>query len=219
MIGEDRHDDDEAARDRADIEALYRLLEEEIVPLWEKRDEQGLPRAWLERSRHASRTIPPRFDALRMVEEYRVRAYEPQARRRLALEAGSHAALRTLAAERRRVREGMAQVRVVELRVGDPSVLRAGDAFEVEARVQLGPLSPNDVHVELVLGERGQDLHDLAAPQTVRLAPDGAGADGARSFTGRVLLRSAGRLAYGVRVRPRSEEAGLSPLHEPAVWA
>jgi phosphorylase/glycogen(starch) synthase len=219
MIGEDVHDADEAIRDRADVEALYRLLEEEIVPLWERRDEHGVPRAWLERARHALCTIPPRFDALRMVEEYRVRAYEPQARRRLSLEASSHAAVRSLAAERRRIRDGMAQVRVVELRVGDPGVLRAGDAFEVEARVALGALDPADVHVELVLGERGSDLSDLDAPQTLRLAPNGTASDGVRSFTGRVLLRSAGRLAYGVRVRPRSEDVGLSALHEPAVWA
>ena len=60
---------------------------------------------------------------------------------------------------------------------------------------------------------------ELDAPQTLRLAPNGTASDGVRSFTGRVLLRSAGRLAYGVRVRPRSEDVGLSALHEPAVWA
>jgi len=218
-IGVDAAESDEAARDRADVEALYRLLEEEILPLWEKRDAQGLARAWLERARRALVTIPPRFDARRMVEEYRTLAYGPLARRRLELEAGGHAPLKALAADRRRVHEGFARVRVVELRVGDPAALRVGDALEVEARVDLGPLAPADVHVELVLGARGACSQELEQAQIVRLAPHAAGPDGLRSFTGRHLLRAAGSLAYGVRVRPRSEEAGVSPLHEPAVWA
>jgi starch phosphorylase len=218
-IGAQEAESSEAARDRADVESLYRLLEEEILPLWEKRDAQGLPRAWLERARRALTTIPPRFDARRMVEEYRTLAYGPLADRRLELEARGHAPLRALAADRRRVHEGFAGVRVVELRVGDPALLRVGDALEVEARVDLGALAPADVHVELVVGARGSGAEDLEQAQVVRLAPHNAGSDGVRAFTGRYLLRVAGRLAYGVRVRPRSEEAGVSPLHEPAIWA
>jgi phosphorylase/glycogen(starch) synthase len=232
-IGAPDSGSDDEARDRADAEALYRLLEDEVLPLWARRDAQGLPREWLERVRRALTTIPPRFDAARMVAEYRDRAYAPLARRRLLLEADGHAGLKDLAAARRRVREGFAAVRVLSVTVsvgGDPARKSAGDPLDVVVRVNLGSLTPEDVHVEFVLGERpanaGENgalpagsVHDLASPVVVRLAPDGTEENGERRFTGRYDLAVPGGYGYGVRVRPRSEEAGVSPLHEPAVWA
>ena len=86
-------------------------------------------------------------------------------------------------------------------------------------------LASADVHVELVLGTRsegtglgagGPDLHD---PLVVALSPDPGSGPGARRFRGRHVLEAPGGYGYGVRVRPRSLEAGISPLHEPAVWA
>ena len=59
-----------AARDAADAEALYRVLEEEVVPLFYERDEEGLPRGWIERMLDSLLTIPPRFSTHRMVGEY-----------------------------------------------------------------------------------------------------------------------------------------------------
>ncbi|MFM8979358.1 MAG: alpha-glucan family phosphorylase [Planctomycetia bacterium] len=218
MVGSEAACASDEARDRADTEALYRLLEQEVLPLWARREAGGLPRAWLERARHALQTLPPRFDAQRMVEEYRQLAYAPQATRRLALEAGGHAALRSLAAGRRRIREGMGRLRVLEVEVGDPSRLAVGSRLEVSVRLELGGLAPGDVRVELLLGERSDTDEDLRAPQCVRLAPAGGGA-GVQLFRGGALLERSGRLAYGVRVRPCSEEAGLSPLHEPGLWA
>jgi starch phosphorylase len=215
-----------APRDRADAEALYRLLEDEVLPLWGRRDPQGRAREWLVRARRALATIPPRFDAGRMVAEYRDRAYAPLALRRLALEANGHARLKALAAARRRIRAGFSAVRVLEVKVGDAAGLSAGDALDVEVRVDLGALVPDDVHVEFVLGERPADegsatggVHDLLRPVVVRLADRGPATEGGRRFTGRYDLALPGCYGYGVRVRPRSEEAGLSPLHEPAVWA
>lgn len=218
VVGSEAPAASEEARDRADAEALCRLLEHDVLPLWAARDAQGLPRAWLERARRALQTLPPRFDAVRMVEEYRQQAYAPQARRRLELEAGGHAGLRSLAAARRRVREGMAGVRVLEVEVGDPARLAVGDRLEASVRLDLGSLAPADVRVELVLGERGPGEEDLRDAQRVSLAalPPVAGV---HLFRGGVRLERSGRLAYGVRVRPASEEAGLSPLHEPGLWA
>lgn len=207
------------ARDRADAEALYRLLEDEVLPLWAQRDAEGLRRPWLERVRRALATLPPVFDAVRMVAEYRDRAYGPMARRRLALEADGHQRLKALAAERRRVRDAFPGVRVVRAAVGAPDRLAVGDALRVEAVVALGALAPADVHVELVLGRRAGDAPtDLHDPVLVALAPDAErGPEGWR-FRGEAPLAQPGAYGYGVRVRPRAADPSTSPLHDPVVW-
>jgi starch phosphorylase len=65
------------SRDEADAEALYRLLEEEVVPLYFDRDSDGVPRRWIHLVKEAIRTAAPVFSARRMVKEYAERMYVP----------------------------------------------------------------------------------------------------------------------------------------------
>jgi starch phosphorylase len=69
--------DDPAAVDAADAEALYRLLEEEVVPTFYDRDANKIPGRWLQKVREAIRTTMPRFSARRMVKQYAEWMYAP----------------------------------------------------------------------------------------------------------------------------------------------
>ncbi|RUM88340.1 MAG: alpha-glucan phosphorylase, partial [Thermodesulfatator sp.] len=66
----------EGDRDPQDAEALYRILEEEIVPLYYQWDETGIPRAWVRKMKEAMKSIVPRFCARRMFKEYVTRFYQ-----------------------------------------------------------------------------------------------------------------------------------------------
>jgi starch phosphorylase len=71
---------DEGAQDWADAQDLYRLLEEEIVPLWYDRDAEGVPQGWLDRMRRAQGTSLWDFSTTRMLAEYVEQMYLPAAR-------------------------------------------------------------------------------------------------------------------------------------------
>jgi starch phosphorylase len=73
---------DEAV-DAADANALYALLEEQVVPAFYERDRDGIPRRWLSIVRESIRSVAPRFSARRMVKEYVERMYAPAMSRRL----------------------------------------------------------------------------------------------------------------------------------------
>ncbi len=62
-------------QDAQDAEALYRVLEEEVVPAFYDRDASGLPRRWLAVVKEAIRTVVPRFSARRMVKQYAEQMY------------------------------------------------------------------------------------------------------------------------------------------------
>jgi starch phosphorylase len=66
---------DHAAQDARDAAALYDLLEQEVVPLFYDRDDDGIPRRWVSRIKHSLATIGPRFCSQRMLEEYVGMAY------------------------------------------------------------------------------------------------------------------------------------------------
>jgi starch phosphorylase len=69
--------DDPAAVDAADAESLYRLLEEEVVPIFYDRNASRIPVRWLQKVREAIRTTMPRFSARRMVKQYAEWMYAP----------------------------------------------------------------------------------------------------------------------------------------------
>jgi starch phosphorylase len=65
--------------DAADAQALYRLLEDQIVPAFYDRDRSGIPARWLTIVKEAIRSVGPQFSARRMLKEYAERLYVPAA--------------------------------------------------------------------------------------------------------------------------------------------
>ncbi len=61
--------------DAEDAESLMNILENEIVPLFYERDEQGLPQGWIARMRESIKTVTPYFTTQRMVREYAEKYY------------------------------------------------------------------------------------------------------------------------------------------------
>ncbi|MGK2957265.1 MAG: alpha-glucan family phosphorylase [Acidimicrobiales bacterium] len=72
-------DDDSSMTNSAEAEALYRLLEVEIIPAFYDRNESGIPTRWLRIVKEAIRTVMPRFSARRMMKQYAEEMYEPLA--------------------------------------------------------------------------------------------------------------------------------------------
>ncbi|HSH04982.1 MAG TPA: alpha-glucan family phosphorylase [Anaerolineae bacterium] len=76
-IGEARDYDSYEEQDRQDAESLYNLLEQEVVPLYYKRDRDDIPRGWVELMREAIVSNAPQFSMRRMVKEYTEQLYIP----------------------------------------------------------------------------------------------------------------------------------------------
>jgi glycogen phosphorylase len=67
----------EAQQDEADAEALYTVLEEQVLPAFYERDEAGLPQRWIALMRESIAELGPRFGTARMAAEYVERLYLP----------------------------------------------------------------------------------------------------------------------------------------------
>ena len=72
-------------QDQADAETLYRVLEEEVVPLYYQQDRDGVPRGWVNMMKESIRTVGPQFSTRRMVKEYTERYYVPAIKNALEL--------------------------------------------------------------------------------------------------------------------------------------
>jgi starch phosphorylase len=78
-IGDGREHGEDAAWDTSEVESLYMLLEEQVVPEFYDRDAQGVPSRWLERVRESMATLTPEFSASRAIREYTNDHYLPAA--------------------------------------------------------------------------------------------------------------------------------------------
>jgi glycogen phosphorylase len=78
-IGTGRTHTNMDVHDKCDGENLYRVLREEVIPLFYQRDRDGLPRGWIKRMKRTIRTLGWRFNANRMVMDYTLKCYIPAA--------------------------------------------------------------------------------------------------------------------------------------------
>jgi starch phosphorylase len=78
-LGDGQEHGDDPAWDATEAEALYDLLEREVIPEFYTRDETGIPTAWVKRMRESMARLTPRFSAHRTVREYTEQHYLPAA--------------------------------------------------------------------------------------------------------------------------------------------
>jgi starch phosphorylase len=78
-IGSGRTHSNMDVHDTRDGEDLYRVLRDELIPLFYNRDRDGLPRGWIKRMKRTIRTLGWRFNADRMVMDYTLKCYIPAA--------------------------------------------------------------------------------------------------------------------------------------------
>lgn len=148
--GQEHHDD--PAWDDAEAEALYDLLEREVIPEFYARDGEGIPKAWVARMRKSMASLTPRFSADRVVREYTEQHYLSAATtyRERAADKGA-VGRRVVDWQQALEREWPA------LRFGEVKIESDGERHAFEVQVYLNDLDPNAVRVELYAdGVNGQ---------------------------------------------------------------
>ncbi len=205
-IGTFDHDLPNDHREDVESDALYRLLEHEIVPAFYDRNEHGVPERWIRRMRRCILALAPRFSTHRMVKEYALKYYFPAHNAATRLEADSFQQAISLADHLERMRRAWPRVRINSVQ---SELTRGGALMDLTAVVELGALTPAEVTVQLRRGlldwsgelmqaellpmEHEKDLHDGAQRYRVRFEP-----------------RRSPREAWVVRVLPH-DRAMVSP--------
>jgi starch phosphorylase len=143
-LGDGREHGDDPAWDAVEADALYDLLEREVIPEFYTRDESGIPTAWIKRMRESMACLTPRFSANRAVREYTEQHYLPAA-----------AAYRERAADKGTVgrqvvnwRHALGQ-KWTTLHFGEVQVATDAEWHTFQVEVYLNDLDPNAVRVEL----------------------------------------------------------------------
>ncbi|SDB85422.1 starch phosphorylase [Raineyella antarctica] len=201
-------------RDAQEAAALYDIIENEIVPRFYERDGNGLPTKWIQMIRDITSGLTPKILASRMVREYTETMYVPTAKASAKIAQGRTAA--DTAAWKQRIRAAWPQVSVSRVEGLEQSAMSLGTALEINALVNLGELTPDDVDVQMVVGEVDDD-DELHSIRTIT-ATAGEVVDGARRYRATIELDRPGSVGVTCRVVPRHDqlsniaEMGLAAL-------
>jgi starch phosphorylase len=201
-VGNGEEYDDENYADEVESAALYRVLEDEIMPTFYDRVEGGDPTRWIAMMKSCLRMALGFFTTRRMVSEYRDYFYKPaSANFRSLLENDAGQAL-ALVSQRQRLDSQWGNVQVKPPRANtDLSTLYAGDSFTATTAVYLGHLRPEEVRVELCHGpadSQNRIRQHHFVPMTV-------GADhtnGWFDYTCKLPMPESGRFGLTARVIP-----------------
>ncbi len=207
--GEEYPEDQFDYQDTVESNAIYDLLEKEIVPLFYDRGRDGLPRGWIARMKMAMRDHAAVFNTNRMVREYFEVCYLPSAERSRRLQADNQGRARALAAWKARLRQGWSQIRIERVWADPPEgqELRVGDQLQVQAEVALGTLNPTDVTVELFYGPLDAEGLIVRAQTSPMLIAQSKG-QGVFVFAGGITCATSGRHGYALRIVPNHEDLG-----------
>jgi starch phosphorylase len=143
-LGDGKEHGDDPNVDAAEAEALYELLEREIVPKFYQRDQQGIPTQWIAMMRESMARLTPVFSANRTVREYTEKHYLPAAAAYCARAAEHGKAAVELLAWQRTLNENWEHIRF-----GQAHVETRGGQHLFEIQVYLDDVSADAVHVEL----------------------------------------------------------------------
>lgn len=211
--------DDPEEQDRIEAEALYDVLEHEVVPAFYERGADGLPRRWIERMKNAIALLCPAFNTNRMLREYAERLYLPAVQAYRTLTADGCAGARALAGWRSRIEAAWPKVRVEAVEAAGTGELHPADELDVRAHVHLDALRPEEVAVQLCIGPLGED-GEIAEATVIPMTWAGRGKHGHHAFEARAAAaRRGGPHGLTVRVLPHHPALPSPFLPGKVVWA
>ena len=142
VIGRGEVYEDADYQDEVESNALYDLLETEVIPLFYSRSQDGVPHGWIERIKESLATLVPQYNTNGMVREYLEDLYLPNQRRWEQLN-GDRERIARLSEWKAGIRSAWSEVRIEEVEADSPQRPKVGARIPVSASVRLGSLAPH----------------------------------------------------------------------------
>lgn len=200
-IGKGEQYQDDEYQNQLEADALYDLLESDVVPTFYDRGADRIPRHWIERMKASIGTLCGFVNTHRMVGDY-MRGFYVRAHSQFRSVDANHAQrARALANWLTQVRTEWPRVRIEQVKKNGAETLLVGTNMNVSARIQLAGLSPDDVAVELYVG-RLNPVNEIVNPATERMRSVSNAGGGVWVFEAAASCATSGMHGFTVRVRP-----------------
>ncbi len=209
---------DDQYGDKVEAEALYSILEQEVIPLFYKRNGQNLPHGWIAKMKSTMRTVAPIFNTHRMVQEYAERFYLPSERRYSSLIEDDYAHAKELNQWLINLQQHWQELHVDSIEGDDREGITVGSTVHLKAHIRTGALAPTDIQVQAYYGAVDSE-GQIKRQGTVALDAVSQEPDGSWLYEGDICCVQSGLQGYTLRIQPAHHLLGSSPLPGMIVWS
>ncbi|UJF32332.1 alpha-glucan family phosphorylase [Paenibacillus hexagrammi] len=194
-------------QERENTDAIYRVLEQEIIPLYYHQGE--VPHSWISRMKHSIQTLAPVYNTHRMVEDYTTITYLPTANRSLRFVKNGYDLATKVADYKQFIKQNWHHVKI--LSVEDRAAKKTTEVLagsegppakkEITADVYYGPIWPPDTAVEIIYYEEKDGSWEQ---MIVNMQPTGDFLEQIQRFKASIPAHLIHGPHFSVRVRPIS---------------
>ncbi|MFO7558617.1 MAG: alpha-glucan family phosphorylase [Desulfobacterales bacterium] len=204
-IGNGEEYDDHHFQDAIESQALYNLLENDVIPCFYDRRDGDVPEKWMKMMKASIKTAMKNFSALKMVKQYNERFYLPAAERTHELLANDAEEAKELNLFRERLNANWSEIKIDRPVRNMEGPFRVGSSFSVAAEVTLGKLRPDEVDVELYYGNiKTIDTVSKAYIEKMSVKEDRG--SGIYLYECAVNCKWPGRFGFTARVVPKGDD-------------
>jgi starch phosphorylase len=193
-------------QEAVESQALYNLIENEIVPCFYERPDGRVPARWVKKMKASIRNVLMSFTSHRMVGDYAEMYYRPASAQYDSLLGNGAERANALVAQHQRLKSLWGGIHIVSYGPDrDISDLHVGDRFAVTAVVKLGDLSPDEVNVQLYHGRvdaENRIVESLSDTMTIQESH----AHGEHVYRQELTCGGSGRYGLTARVIPRGND-------------
>ncbi len=204
-IGSGEVFDDPVYQDAVESQALYNILENDVVPRFYDRADGNMPGQWIAMMKASIKMAMADFCSHRMVDQYQQRFYRPAIERQAALLADDAREAKHLSKLHQRLKDKWKQISIDPPLRDQDGPFQVEDTFNVSAQVHLGELRPEEVDVELYFG-RIKRIDELiqGSPQPMQMVEDRG--EGNYLYRCQATCGDSGRFGFTVRVVARADD-------------
>lgn len=194
-------------QDQVESNALYNLLEKEIVPLFYERGADGIPWGWIKKMKQTMRSLAPVFNTNRMVREYTERFYLPTAERFKKFVGNYFRKAKDYRLIQKKIASHWSELNILQVeapRTRGKDVIYVNSELTIQALVDLGSFNQNEVDVQIYFGKLDPN-RNIVNGQTVSMRFEGKEGTFSR-FAGFIKSASSGLHGYTIRIVPKYED-------------
>ena len=138
-----------------DTQTIYHMLENEIVPLFYKRDSDGIPHDWIKFIKNSIADIAPEFTTKRMIDDYKDRFYNKLYKRSLEMKKNNYECAIEIAKWKQNIQKVWDKIEIISVKFPDyennPMSLK--ESFIGEIEIDIKQISSEDIGVEVVVSD------------------------------------------------------------------
>lgn len=206
-------------QDEVESNALYNVLENEIIPLYYERGRDDIPRQWVTAMKWSMQTVCPQFSTNRMVADYFNKFYTNASRRYINMTSDDFKKSKELKSWKDNISSKWSKVSFENTMSEMPSRnLQVGSKFEVKTIVNLGNIAPDSVRVELYHGKLSMK-DEITEPTIVEMKHSSDLGNGRHSFIGSLECINTGQSGYAIRMYPYHKDLGYKFDMKMIIWS